>query len=93
MHALQVIPLFAFYLVRRRRLSQRQQTQLVWTGSAIYLGLTLLVTWQALRAQSIIAPDALTMTTFAAIVGAGVILSLLIVIRKPRHSNKLAAAN
>jgi FtsH-binding integral membrane protein len=69
MHALQVIPLLAWFVMRRRRLSSRQQTQLVWLGASVYLGLTLLVTWQALRAQPIIAPDLMTMSVFAALLG------------------------
>lgn len=88
MHALQVIPLFALFLMRRRRLNQTKQTQLVWLSSAIYLALTLLTTWQALRAQSIIAPDALTMTVFASILGLGVVFSLIILIRKPQPTNE-----
>lgn len=68
MHALQVIPFLGWFITRRRRLSRSQQTALVWLGAAGYLGVTLLVTWQALRAQSVIAPDALTLGAFAAIV-------------------------
>ena len=68
MHALQVIPFLGWLVMRRRRLSRGQQTALVWTGSAGYLGVTLLVTWQALRAQSIIQPDALTLGVFGSIV-------------------------
>jgi hypothetical protein len=63
----------------RRRWSQRGRVGLLWTAGLGYLGLTLLLTWQALRGQSIIAPDALTLTATgllaAAIFGAaGIIL-------------------
>ena len=68
MHALQVIPFLGWLVMRRRRWNRGQQTALVWTGSAGYLGVTLLVTWQALRAQSIIQPDALTLGVFGSIV-------------------------
>ena len=68
MHALQVIPFLGWLVTRRRRWSRGQQTALVWTLSAGYLGVTLLVTWQALRAQPIVQPDALTLGVFAAIV-------------------------
>ena len=68
MHALQVIPFLGWLVTRRRKWSRGQQTALVWTLSAGYLGITLLVTWQALRAQPIVQPDALTLGVFAAIV-------------------------
>jgi hypothetical protein len=73
MHALQVLPFVAWFVSRRRRLSTRQQLQLVWTAGLGYLGIVALVTWQALRAQPIIAPDSLTVAVFSAI-----ILSVLI---------------
>ena len=84
MHALQVIPFLGWLVMRRRRLSRGQQTALVWTGSAGYLGVTLLVTWQALRAQSIIQPDALTLGVFGSIV-ALVILAVFSIVRFGRH--------
>jgi hypothetical protein len=68
MHALQVLPFVAWFVSRRRKLSKRQQLQLVWTAGIGYLGLVVLVTWQALRAQPIVAPDALTVSVFLAIV-------------------------
>lgn len=63
-HALQIIPLIGWFVVRRRGLSTRQQVLLVWTASLSFLGLVALVTWQALRAQPVIAPDALTVGAF-----------------------------
>lgn len=70
MHALQALPLLALGLalagrrVRRLR-SETVRARLVAVGAAGYGGLTVLVTWQALRGQSVVAPDVLT-------VGAGV---------------------
>jgi hypothetical protein len=72
MHALQILPFVAWFVSRRRRFSTRQQLQLVWTAALGYLGIVALVTWQALRAQSIVAPDALTISVFA-----GIVLSVL----------------
>jgi hypothetical protein len=67
LHALQLIPLLGLFLARRRErwLSNTHRVGLVWVGALGYLGLVVLVTWQALRAQSIIAPDALTMAVSA----------------------------
>ena len=86
MHALQVIPFLGWLVMRRRRLSRGQQTALVWTGSAGYLGVTLLVTWQALQAQSIIQPDALTLGVFGSIV-ALVVLGTLSIVRFGRRDS------
>jgi hypothetical protein len=70
MHALQVLPFLGWFMARRRGLRSGQQVALVWTAAASYLLLTLLLTWQALRAQPLIAPDALTLAAFAAIIAA-----------------------
>lgn len=64
MHAVQILPLLIFFAGRWAN------ARLAWVLSGGYLGLTLLVTWQALRGQALIKPDALTLITFAAIVAA-----------------------
>ncbi len=68
LHALQVIPLVGWWL-SRRKVAQRwgagQRLTLLWSAGLGYLGLLVLLTWQALRGQSIIAPDSLTLTVFA----------------------------
>ena len=66
MHALQVLPFLGLF-VTRRRLSRKQGVRLVWTAAAGYLGVVLLVTWQALRAQPVTQPDGLTLAVFAAL--------------------------
>lgn len=79
LHALQVIPLFGVWLQRRRRLDEGQRTALVGVAAAGYLGVTVLVTWQALRAQPLLRPDALTLGALALLVGAcavGAVLAL-----------------
>lgn len=64
LHALQVLPLVA-WLLSRRRLPDRNRVRLVIIAGIGYLGLTLLLTWQALRGQSIVAPDGLTLMVAA----------------------------
>ena len=82
LHGLQVLPFLAFLLTRpaaKRRLTQRQRVGLVWTAGLGYLGLTLLLTWQAMRAQPLTAPDSTTLLAaglLAAGVAAGALLSL-----------------
>ena len=69
MHALQILPFLGLFIVRRRSVSRKQGVRLVWTAAAGLLGVVLLVTWQALRAQPLTQPDALTVAVFAALVG------------------------
>ena len=70
MHALQIIPLLgiAVNYLFKAQLSENKRTILVWTGGLGYLALTLILLWQALRGQSVIAPDSLTLTALAAVV-------------------------
>lgn len=77
MHALQLIP-FVGWLLSRRKLSPRQQTALVWVMSGFYLGLTALFTVQALRAQSVIRPDALQLSLLGGLVAVTVVAVLAV---------------
>jgi hypothetical protein len=82
MHALQVIPI-ALLLIEAasRRIialrSIRARVGLVWTVTGVLAASVALVTWQALRGQSIVSPDALTLGAGAAIALGGVIGILL----------------
>jgi hypothetical protein len=84
-HGLQAIPLLGWWLSRRRLqrwLSEGQRLALVCIGATSYLGLVLLVTWQALRGESLLVPGMLTLSALAALIvtTAG---SVLLVIRSP----------
>ena len=74
LHALQVMPLVGWLLARRRarRLGAGQRTALVWTAGLAYLGLMLLLIWQALRGQPLIAPDLTTLAALGGLAGATV---------------------
>lgn len=68
LHALQVIPLIGWWLRRRNIALQWKEgarLALLWTAGFGYLGLIVLLTWQALRGQSIIAPDTITLMAMA----------------------------
>ncbi|MEU7869763.1 hypothetical protein [Dactylosporangium sp. NPDC049140] len=70
MHALQAVPLFAFALVlagrRIARLREdRVRIRLVGVFAFLYAGVTVLVTWQALRGQPLTHPDAPTLAAAA----------------------------
>ncbi|MBO0796768.1 MAG: hypothetical protein J2P36_38295, partial [Ktedonobacteraceae bacterium] len=81
LHALQVLPLFWWLFLRRRsgRLRDGHRVALVWAVGVEYLGVVGLLTWQALRAQSIIAPDADTLRAFAILTSAMVLVVVMIV--------------
>ncbi|MBK8899618.1 MAG: hypothetical protein IPM53_00400 [Anaerolineaceae bacterium] len=75
LHALQIVPLLGIFVNRRfrQRLSDGRRTALVVIGGLGYLGLVLLLLWQALRAQPLIAPDGVTL---AALVGLVTVVSV-----------------
>jgi hypothetical protein len=67
MHGLQVLPLLAWWLSRRRpAMGDRAQRKLVFLLAASYLSLFGLLLWQAFRGQSIAQPDGLAIATFGA---------------------------
>ncbi|OLR91117.1 hypothetical protein BJP25_27950 [Actinokineospora bangkokensis] len=66
LHALQLLPLLA---ALTRGLGERARARLVAAGGTGYLGLVLLATWQALRGQPLVRPDALTLGAVVLLVG------------------------
>jgi hypothetical protein len=68
MHALQGLPLFAAALTVGHRLDEVTRVRLVQIAAAAWTGLVVLLTWQALRAQPLLAPDALTLAALGALV-------------------------
>ncbi|GLZ38592.1 hypothetical protein [Actinokineospora sp. NBRC 105648] len=73
MHALQLLPLVAL-AVRRR--PEPAAVRVIWTLALGYSALVALVTWQALRGQSIIHPDWATGTAFG-VIAVGVAIGLV----------------
>ncbi len=64
LHALQVLPLIAVVL-GRRRIPDVVRVRLVLSAAASYAGLFALLLLQALRGQSVIAPDAMSVALFS----------------------------
>jgi hypothetical protein len=64
MHGLQVLPLLAWWIARRR-LPEGTQRHLVFSFAGSYLALFFLLLWQAFRGQPIVQPDRLTIESFA----------------------------
>lgn len=81
LHALQMLPFLGWIISRRRGvlrfLTSTDRLALVWTSGLAYLGAVALLTWQALRGQSVIHPDAKTIAVGAALI-AGVVTSMAI---------------
>jgi hypothetical protein len=88
LHALQIVPLFGWLVARSRVrwLSMPRRVALVWIGGLFYLGLTMLLLWQALRGQSVVAPDATTILAGSLLVVASCIAAVAIVVQARRHA-------
>lgn len=67
LHALQALPLLALVLARRR-LSDVVRVRFTLIAAVSYFGLFGILVWQALSGQSMLAPDALTITLFGVLV-------------------------
>lgn len=79
LHALQLLPLVGG-LISKLALAKKHQLALVWTFGVGYLAFILLVTWQALRGQSIVAPDTLSLAAFGTLAGGMVLVTTLILV-------------
>lgn len=89
LHALQVLPLIGVLIAGfgPRWLRPDHRVALVWTAGLGYLGLVLLLTWQALRGQPVVAPDAPTLGLLLVLVAA-VFTSAFFVIRQARRTRR-----
>lgn len=86
-HAMQVLPLVAF-LANRTRLRSGNRVALVVIAGAAYGGMIALLTWQALRGQSIVRPDALTLGAAAALVGAAALAVAAVLARSRTRATR-----
>lgn len=76
-HALQILPLLA-WLLASTTLGAARRSSLIAIAGAYYLAITLLLTWQALRAESIVAPSGLTITVFSVLTALALVAALTI---------------
>ena len=88
LHALQALPLLALLL--GARLDELTRIRLLLVGGIAYGMLTVLLTWQALRGQPLMQPDALTLAAWGALTAATVAAALAVVTRR-RPALALAA--
>ncbi|WP_341715783.1 hypothetical protein QQG74_17200 [Micromonospora sp. FIMYZ51] len=93
LHAVQVLPILAILLGRLfgNRLDGVTRARLLLVAGGAYGGLTILLTWQALRGQPLLRPDALTLGVAAALVVATVAAAALVLARGRRPEVALAA--
>ncbi|MEV5764916.1 hypothetical protein AB0L34_10120 [Micromonospora sp. NPDC052213] len=94
LHALQALPILAILLTRFAggRLDERTRARLLVVAGGAYGALTLLLTWQALRGQPLLRPDALTLTAAAALVVATAAASAGVVAARRRRPELVLAA-
>jgi len=99
LHALQILPFMGWLLTRRKRifalLAANDRRALVWTCGLGYLGLVLLLTWQALRGQSVVNPDVKTIaaaSVLAAVVATSTLITVARVFVRNRKTRVLASA-
>ncbi|MFI7575376.1 hypothetical protein [Micromonospora sp. NPDC049497] len=92
LHALQALPILAILLSRflGTRLDERSRVRLLVVAGVAYGVLTMLLTWQALRGQPLLRPDAITLAAGAALVVATATATGVVLAR--RRSPELALA-
>jgi hypothetical protein len=95
LHALQVLPFLGWLLTRRKGvlglLPVSDRLALLWSAGVAYLGLVLILTWQALRGQSVVHPDTKTLAA-ASSVAAAFAISVLIMVLRVRNRNRRSQA-
>jgi hypothetical protein len=82
LHALQVLPLVAFGL-GRRKFAESTRVRLTLTAAGSYFALFCILLWQALRGQSVLSPD---MTTIAVLGAWAVITAAAVRMSLARHA-------
>lgn len=94
LHALQALPLLAMLLNRLlgTRLDERTRVRLLLVAGAAYGAATLLLTWQAMRGQPLLRPDALTLAVAAALVAATATAAGGVLARGQRRADAVVVA-
>lgn len=92
LHALQALPILAILLSRfATRLDERTRARLLVVAGGAYGVLTVLLTWQALREQPLLRPDAVTFVAVAALVVVTATATGRVLARRRRPELALAA--
>jgi hypothetical protein len=89
-HALQVLPLLGLWIITYLpRLSVARQKVLVWNAGFTYLSMILMLTWQALQAESIVNPSVTTLWISAAIAAISAIATIVIFMYPEQNESRL----
>ncbi|MDR6906400.1 hypothetical protein J2X63_002086 [Agromyces sp. 3263] len=83
LHALQLLPLLAWALLRWTRLDATTRARLLAVAGATYTAVVLLVIWQAMRGQSVVRPDGATLAVAAGLTGLAAV-AVVAVLRRSR---------
>ena len=89
LHALQVLPLLAWALLRWTHLDAATRARLLHVAGAAYTAVVLLVTWQALRGQSIVRPDGVTLAVTASLAGFAAVATVAVLRRSRRRARSV----
>jgi hypothetical protein len=91
LHALQALPLLAIALyLLRNRLNEATRVRLLVVAGVAYAALTVSLTWQALRGQSLVHPDALTLAVWGTLAVATAAAGALVIRRRTAVAPVLA---
>ena len=87
LHALQVMPLVGWLLTRPRfdRLGRGGRVAAVWTVGLDYLGLVLILTWQALRGEPVVAPSGATLAALGLLFAGAALVAVGVTVRAVRR--------
>lgn len=86
LHALQLLPLLAWALLRWTTWDATTRARLLNVAGATYVGVVLLFTWQALRGQSVVRPDSETLTVSVALACVAAVATVAVLRRSRRRS-------
>lgn len=88
LHALQLLPLLAWALLRWTHLDETTRARLLAAAGATYTAVVLLVIWQAMRGQSVVRPDGETLAVAVALGGLAAVAAVAVL----RHSRGRTAS-
>jgi hypothetical protein len=86
LHAMQILPFLGWLLSgwRKSKLNEKQRLAFLWTFGWTFLGVLMVLTWQALREQSIVNPDFQTAAAFAVLIIAATLTGIRITRMRPK---------
>ncbi|MBU6454973.1 MAG: hypothetical protein KGS72_24600 [Cyanobacteria bacterium REEB67] len=91
LHALQVVPVVGWLVSRHlSTLALKRQMQLIWNVSLFYFAWIMLLTWQALRAESIAHPSASTIIAYAVLITVSLISAFLTLLPRLAGDREMA---